>query len=379
MMRTSLAFLFPLAGVFSSIAACGSVSHLVGTDDAGDECVSRAGLVCNSADVPAGCTVGAATCSGGEIHCGTVTCAPVDAGACAADTVCHGPSVPAGCTVGASTCDNGTLTCGAVVCPEGDAGTPPGDAGSDATPGDAAAAKLTLLAYGGPPGHVAAEVTFPEPGVGQVQTCGNPTVSGACTLTSCVLGGIGSPGGGIGNYGTVTASVGATTETLAYNIDGYPTTYFPSSLSLGEGAIMTFRGGNGGSVPTFDLPVTIPGVATLTAPTPAASTIDTSQELTVTWKPISIGQINFQLSGSTSSGGVGQTQTTIQCLFPGDSGSGVVSQALLASLKQANDSAVYAGVGSQLTVTKVIDGFTITTQSSQYLTPAEGNFEVTLR
>jgi hypothetical protein len=106
------------------------------------------------------------------------------------------------------------------------------------------------------------------PGVGPNETCGTPVVSGGCQLTSCQVGGIGSPGGGYGNFGPISATVGTTAIPLDYKGDGYPTEYFPAAVTLAEGGIMTFQGGNGGSVPTFDISATIPGLAVITSPVP---------------------------------------------------------------------------------------------------------------
>jgi len=166
--------------------------------------------------------------------------------------------------------------------------------GSPGRPGS-----LTLDASGGPSGMVAADVPIVEPGVGPQNAC-TPIVAGACRLASCVNGGIGSPRWGYGNFGPISVSAGTTTVVLSYKDVGYPTVYFPSGITLGEGDTMTFRGdGNGADVPAFNVSATIPGLAVLTSPVPSttggAAIIDTSQDLTVTWMPISIGQVSFTL------------------------------------------------------------------------------------
>jgi hypothetical protein len=198
-----------------------------------------------------------------------------------------------------------------------------------------------------------------------------------------MLGGIGSPGGGYGNFGPMSASVGATTEPLTYNGTGYGTVYFPSSVTLGTGGTMTFHGGNGASIPTFDVPATIPGLAVITSPVATtdggAAIIDTSQDLSVTWLPFPIGQFDFQLNGGASSqpGGVA---ITIACTFGGAAGSGVVPHTLLSSMKaMAGTSPTYAGVSSMLAATTVVDGLTIVTQSYQSSPTAVRNFNVTLQ
>src|SRR5437762_229873 len=83
--------------------------------------------------------------------------------------------------------------------------------------------------------------------------------AGACQLTSCQIGGIGSPSAGYGNFGPMSASVGLTTVPITYTGFGYPTVYFPASITLGTGGIMKFHGGNGASVPVFDISATVPG------------------------------------------------------------------------------------------------------------------------
>jgi hypothetical protein len=264
-----------------------------------------------------------------------------------------------------------------------DAGGSSSDAGTDAAPaitGDAGT--LLLQAFGGASGEVAAQVPLLEPDVGPLQTCAAPVDAGGCQLNSCMLGGIASPGGGYGNFGPLSASVGTTTIPLDYSGIGYPTEYFPSSVTLGTGGIMTFRGGNGTSVPTFDIPATIPGLAVITSPVPmtdgGSAIVDTSQDLSVTWLPISIGQINFELDGGSSEPG-GGLAVSIACTFGGADGSGVVPHALLSSMKDmAGPTSTYASVGSELMVTTVIDGLTIVTQSYQSSPTAVRSFNVTL-
>jgi len=268
-----------------------------------------------------------------------------------------------------------------------DAPSPMDDAGNDAAGDDHAstadAGTLVLLAFGGPSGEVAAEVPLLEPGVGPERTCVAPVDAGACQLTSCQVGGIGSPAPGYGDFGPMSASVGTTTVPLTYDGYGYPTVDFPSSISLGEGGTMTFHGGNGAGTPTFDVSATIPGLAVITSPAPTADggapIIDTSQDLSVTWLPISIGQIHFVLEGGSWPVG-GNSSFTIACTFGGASGSGVVAHALLSLLKgMAGTSPTYAGLFSELDATTVVDGLTIVTQSSQNTQPNGREFDVTLQ
>jgi hypothetical protein len=240
---------------------------------------------------------------------------------------------------------------------------------------------LLLQAFGGASGEVAAQVPLLEPGSGQEETCTGPIDAGACQLTSCQLGGIGTPGPGYGNFGTLSASVGTSTVQITYDGTGYGTVYFPSSTTLGTGGVMTFRGGDGLGVPAFDVSATIPGLAVITSPVPAAdggaATIDTSQDLPVTWLPISVGQIQFGLNARSES--VGGTAITVACTFDGASGAGVVPQALLASLKSMSGTIpTYAELSSELEATTVVDGLTIVTQSFQTSPSSGGDFNVTL-
>jgi hypothetical protein len=178
------------------------------------------------------------------------------------------------------------------------------------------------------------------------------------------------------------ASVGTTTVPLTYNGIGYGAVYFPSSVTLGAGGTMTFHGGNGVHVPTFDVSATIPGLAVITSPVPTtdggAAIIDSSEDLSVTWLPISIGQIHFGLSGGTAlPGGVA---ISVACTFEGGSGSGVVPHKLLASLKEMSGTTpTYAGLSSELDGTTVVDGLTIVTQSYQNVPTAGRDFNVTLQ
>jgi hypothetical protein len=240
---------------------------------------------------------------------------------------------------------------------------------------------ILLQAFGGADGEVAAQIPLLEPGVGQERTCAAPMNAGACQLTSCKLGGIGSPVPGYGDFGPISASVGTTAVIIDYNGFGYPTTYFPSSVTLAPGGTMTFRGGNGAQVPKFDVSATVPGVGVITSPVPTtdggAAIIDTSQDLTVTWLPIPIGQIKFGLDGGAVS--VGGTAVSVACTFDGATGSGVVAQALLSSLKgMSGANPTYGILSSELDATTVVDGLTIVTQSFQNTPPSDRGFNVTL-
>ena len=249
------------------------------------------------------------------------------------------------------------------------------------SPPEVDAGPIELLAVGGPSGSVTAEVFFSEPGVGEQATCAAPVNAGACQLTSCQLGGVGDPAMGYGNFGPISATVGTTTVPLTYDGFAYPTVTFPASITLGTGGIMKFHGGDGASVPTFDVSAIIPGLPVIASPVATdggAVLIDTSQDLSVTWVPISIGQIDFEIYGGVPSGG--NVELTVLCTFEGASGSGVVPQALLSALKAMSATIpLAAALLSELDATTVVDGLTIVTESHQ-LSPTTGNaFAITLQ
>ncbi len=262
---------------------------------------------------------------------------------------------------------SGFLALAVVAC----GGTTTGNAGT-----------LVLQAFGGASGHVAAQVPLLAPGVGPQQTCGSPLIAGACQLTSCTERGIGSlrPGQpGPGPFGTIDASVGTTTVPITYDGSWYPTVYFPSSVTLGTGGTMTFRLQ---SLPGFEVSATIPGPAIITSPVPTtpggSAIIDTSRDLSVTWLPISIGEIDFELHQGGP--GVSATAISIACTFGGAAGSGVVPQTLLSSIKEmAGSGPTYARVSSELTATTVVNGLTVVTQSYGRSPTAVSSFDVTLR
>jgi hypothetical protein len=234
---------------------------------------------------------------------------------------------------------------------------------------------LILEAYAGPAGEVAADVLDNEPGVGPNDTCGSAVVAGACQLTACSLtGGVGDPGLGYGNYGPILVIVDGAIVPMPYQDEGYPTIGFPSSVALGTGGKMTFQGQGGTTDPGFDVTATIPGPGVITSPAlvAAATTIDTAQDLTVTWTPIDIGVIQFSLS----SGDELSSSVYVACTFDGSAGSGVVSQSLLSMMKTMSGADPTMGsLSSEADTTTVIDGLTITTQA--YNPAASGGFNVT--
>ncbi|MFT3843059.1 MAG: hypothetical protein QM723_39080 [Myxococcaceae bacterium] len=244
------------------------------------------------------------------------------------------------------------------------------------------AGPLVLEAYGGPAGKVATEALTPEPGAGTEKTCDPPIDAGSCQLTSCKLGGIGSPAFGFGDDGPISVTAGKETVSLTYSGKGYPTVYFPSSVTLGTGGTMRFRGGGSGGIPSFDVTATIPGVGALSAPVAAAdggvTSIDTTQDLVLNWASIPAGQMHLYWSGDY--GGPGSTLVSLTCTFDGSTGSGVVPQALLSSMAQMTDGGTqYLSLGSELDVTTVVDGLTITTQSYQATDPPQRDLSVVLR
>jgi hypothetical protein len=252
--------------------------------------------------------------------------------------------------------------------------------GGPAYTGDAGI--LLLQAFGGPSGEVAAQVPIVEPGVGQELTCGSPQDAGACQLTTCQVGGIGSPGFGWGDFGPIVASVGSTTEPLTYCEIGYPTVDFPPSVTLGTGGTMMFHGGGSNGVPPFDVCIMIPGLAVITSPVPTTDggtvVVDTSQDLAITWEPIPIGQFQFQLTQLTEPGQ--HQQTSVACAFDGASGAGVIPQVLLSPLTAMSSTAsTYASWSSEFQATAVVDGLTIMTQGFQNSPGVLRSFSVTLQ
>jgi hypothetical protein len=175
--------------------------------------------------------------------------------------------------------------------------------------------------------------------------------------------------------------VGTTAVPLTYDGFAYPTVAFPASITLGTGGIMKFHGGDGASVPTFDVSATIPGLPVITSPVATdggAVIIDTSQGLFVTWEPISIGQIDFEIYGGVPSGG--NVELTVLCTFEGTSGFGVVPQTLLSALKAMSATIpLYAALLSELDTTTVVDGLTIVTDSHQNSPTTGHSFAVTLQ
>jgi hypothetical protein len=287
--------------------------------------------------------------------------------------------------VGATACGSATP-----LGPDGGGGSASIEGGSvpeNATTGDART--LVLIASGGAAGEIAAEVPLLEqPGVvGTQVTCMSPLDAGACQLTSCRRGAIGSPSPGHGNFGPISASVGTTIVPLTYDRVGYPTVAFPSSIALGEGGIMRFRGGNWDGVPAFDVSATIPGLAIMTSPVPTTAAgsaiVNTSQDLSVTWVPITIGQVHFQLEGvipPPSPEGVGEVVISVACTFEGASGSGVVPRALLSPLKaMSGTSPTSASLRSELDTTTVVSELTVVTQSYQNSPTAGRAVNVTLQ
>jgi len=261
---------------------------------------------------------------------------------------------------------------------DGTAGADDGNAGAA---GANNAGPLYLEAWGGPAGKVAADVPLVDGRVGPQEACDAPLVDGDCQLTTCVSGGIASPAPGGGNFGPITASIDTVTIDLSYDRFGYPTVYFPPAIALGTGGIMTFRGGGTLGVPPFDVAVTIPGAADLTSPLPAAegepAAIDTSKDLSVAWLPISVGQILFNITANDDEGD--RKAMHLTCKFDGAAGTGVISSALLAPMKEVSATVrSYASAGSSLEATTTIKGFSIIAHSSQSST-SQQSFEVTLQ
>jgi hypothetical protein len=337
---------------------------------------------------------------------GAVALAALALGACSNDGLCNTPGGPAPCsqihqasgsaTTSGSGGGGGASGAGAGAGTNGAGGGTgiagmSGSAGMDGLSPDAGedsasvggGRTLTLEAYGGPSGHVAADVPLDEPGVGPQETCTGPINAGACHLTSCTgSGGFGNSVTGYGNFGPISVSVGTTTVPLTYGGFGYGTIYFPPSITLGTGGQMRFQGGDGVGVPRFDVSATIPGPAVLTSPVSTTdggtANIDTSRDLTVTWVPISLGQIGFQFSAGSNLVD-DRVAISVSCSFEGASGSGVVPQTILSSLKEmVGTKATYAYVSSGLEAKTVVDGLTIVLQSYQSSPATDHALSVTL-
>lgn len=241
--------------------------------------------------------------------------------------------------------------------------------------------RILIEAWGGPSGRVATVVALEDPRVGPQFTCDAPQREGACQLTSCQTGGIASPAPGGGNFGPIVATAGEATVDLVYDRFGYPTVYFPAGVALGTGEAMRFRGGGKAGVPAFDVSAIIPGLLEITAPAPASdgapAAIDTAADLAVTWKPIELGQVHFDINATNLN--PGGTASSITCTFEGAAGSGVIAQKLLSSLKAlAQTPDIYAFPVSELDETTVVHGLTIATRSFQNSANDHTEFKVTL-
>jgi hypothetical protein len=241
-----------------------------------------------------------------------------------------------------------------------------------------------LTANGGPSGSVTAQVQVYDPNALPQVTCGPPLNAGACQLLTCLLGpGLDrDPDPGYGDLGTISAAVDTTTEPLTYGGAGYPTVTFPAPIALGTGGIMTFSGGDGVSAPTFDVSATIPDVGVITEPVNAeggsSAIVDTSQDLSVSWMPISVGEIRFAINGVPASGPGGLALT---CGFAGASGAGVVPKGLLSSMKgmAGNGGTLYGSLTAELETTSELPGLTVVTESYQISPTVDSNFEVTFQ
>jgi hypothetical protein len=245
---------------------------------------------------------------------------------------------------------------------------------------------LVLQAYGGPAGTVSADVPIDGLGVGPNGSCASPITAGACVLTDCTFGsgGVAGPPSGEGDFGPMSATAGGTSVAITYSGEAYVAVDFPSSVSLGTGGTMTFHGEGGTTVPGFEVSATIPGLAVITSPIPAtaggATLVDTTHDLTVTWMPIAIGNVQFEV-GATILPDAAATQLAVQCAFEGTAGGGVVPQTLLSSLKtMAGANPAHGSLSSELEATTVVDGLTIVTQSFQQEgSNGAGQFDVTLQ
>jgi len=202
--------------------------------------------------------------------------------------------------------------------------------------GPAAGAKLGLLAFGGPSGYVGAQVVAfnASTAAEEPSTCSQPKIERTCQLTACKDSSI-DTGNSARDFGPILVSVGTTTEELTFGRRGYPQAGFDSEVTLDAGDQMEFQGEGTAQVPNFDVFVTIPDLAIITSPLPEEDakvvTIDTTEDLSVGWEPISIGHINFRLLGGPLGG---STPVLLDCQFEGTDGAAVVPKNLLSSMKE---------------------------------------------
>jgi hypothetical protein len=135
------------------------------------------------------------------------------------------------------------------------------------------------------------------------------------------------------NAGTVLVSTPGFAAALAYVGDSprgdYPNSIIvPRPQGLSAGSIVDFQGQGGPDVPPFEVSVTVPTLGRLITPAEtlgAPPTIDTTVDLNVTWDPIPVGEAVFAI-------GI-EGLDAVYCYFDGASGSGVVPQSALATLK----------------------------------------------
>jgi len=215
-------------------------------------------------------------------------------------------------------------------------------------------------------------------------TCSAPQNSGSCQLTGCTFGEAPDtvPTAGLGDFGPISASVGGATEELVYERDRYLRPDFDPTVELETGVKVTFHGEGGSGVPMFDVSAIIPGAGIITAPAPAIEgssypIIDTSEDLSVTWLPISIGQISFRLLGGPLAG---NTPVILSCEFDGAAGAGVVPRKLLSLMKEQNrDRVTFGDLSAELETTTKLDGLTIRTGSYHNSADEIRDFQVTLQ
>lgn len=258
-----------------------------------------------------------------------------------------------------------------------------GQMGGD-VPANGPVPALLLEAFGGPPGYIGASVTYLDPNAEPPGTCSVPVKKGSCQLTACKFDvpspTPASPQAGNPDLGPISASVGSITEQVPYERTGYGSVDFASSVTLDAGGTMTFRGEGGADGPMFDISATIPELGLITSPKlpsgGGAAIIDTSGDLSVTWAPISTGRIDFELLGGPLGG---HDPVLLTCKFDGASGTGVVPQQLLSSMKElSGDRPAFADLASVLDVTTVVDGLVIETLSHQNSEETTRNFLVSL-
>jgi hypothetical protein len=170
---------------------------------------------------------------------------------------------------------------------------------------------------------------FPEAGVPAACAFAGPP--GECSIAVCssvLAKDVSSNAGAI-----IATAVGATMR-INYRgrapIGHYPIAMFPLSVAFEPDDMIRFETLGGPDITAFKASVTMPVVGQLITPAfVPGEVIDTTQDLSVTWQPIPFGDAVLTIS---TSGFDIERDYGLTCVFDGQTGSAVVSQADLAAL-----------------------------------------------